>query len=169
MRWIIPILVVAVPARAAEVCVEEAVAWCCHPLCDVPVPTTSSGFSTAGPPSCGTYGEFTISSSSVDPYVSEGDLPGPFGALYLWLTTASGGYGFSASDVTVSGDLPLWQFTPRHAAVSLDTTTPPLATTWAFSTACVEEAPVLLADFVVVIPPTSTEPATWGRVKALWR
>lgn len=169
MRCIALMLVVAVSARSAEMCVEEAVSWCCHPLCDVPAFTTPSGYSTVGPPSCGTYGEFTLSSSAVDPHQSQGQLSGSLGDLYLWLTVASSGYGFRASDVTVSGDLPLWEFNPLHPEVSIDPATPPLATTWMFSTGCVYEAPVLLAHVVVAIPPTSTEAGTWGRIKALWR
>lgn len=173
MRWLIATLLFAGNASAAEVCVQSVTANCCHALCDLPWPTTPAGYSTEGVASCGAYGEFVISTSSTDPTRTEGGLSGGSANLFLWVT-AGGGYGFSPwSEVTIAGNMPLWQFTPLHPAVTWDVNTPQFVTSWTFSAGCIyDPPPTLLASMVVLAPPTGVEgPETdsWGRIKALWR
>ena len=174
MHVLIFVLLLAAPAYAAEICVQSAESWCCHPNCDLPSFTAPSGFRTDGPPSCGAWGELRISSSSTDPSQSQGGLETPLGSLYLW-AEATGGYGFSAAEVTVVGELPLFQFIALHESVWLDPETPIFATTWTFGvggfgTGCLQSSsPTLLAELQVITPTTPVEPGSWGRVKALWR
>jgi len=160
VRWLALLPAIALPVAAAELCVQDGEWICGHHLCDLYGPVDPSGYSTSGPATCGSSPAiFTLSSSDSDPFENTGALAAPF--LYLWVN-ADAGYGFGNGYAHLTGDFEVVTFTPQVSGVTWD----PLAEEFWASHPTYE--PTLLAS-ILVFDPTSVEPTSWGRIKALSR
>ena len=138
------------------------------------------GYSTEGDPCFQHFGEdwvpmaLTLSSSSIDPYANEGEIPGD-GRLYLWIlrllepfrtSAAYGGWG--TVYVTFTGDIDILSY--QQVA--------PFGFYWdaekqnlLFDLECIHEDQVQ-EEIVGILSTDSTvslEVQSWSRVKALYR
>jgi len=164
-RLILAVLVIpAVGAQAAEVCLDDGEWICCHALCDVFSPILPTGFSTEGLPACVGGSPFRLSFSDTDPYANVGPLGFP-PLVYLWVD-ADAGYGFSWGSGHLSGDLDPWSFVPLDPGVFWN----PLTGEFTVG-GCLYE-PMPRASFWVLEATAAApgpEAESWARIKSRWR